>query len=341
MNRYSSLRSQVLLSNFGLSYLSSEESFSIRDFPIHPEHTMSAPALRFSSVIVYIKSVGRSIITKMSLTFMVAIAACLIAVLSHSLSSNTSSLCSPGNSCWPTTAQWTAFNSSVGGNLYSTVPLGSSCFPTSAEYNNVSCANVKMNFMNGSFRESVYGAMQYTQWETCGTASCVPSLQGPETSQCSLGRLSPFYVRAQEPAHISATLQFAQAHQLQISIKNTGHDYLGRSAAPNSLAIWTADLKNMSYQANFTAYNCNCPSSNSQNIGIVGAGVVGSEAAAFFDRYGMASPAGQCPSVGLAGGYGQGGGHSIYGPSYGLMVDQAGKLLLTLPHALPLKNPPF
>ncbi|MCJ1324512.1 hypothetical protein MMC10_001174 [Thelotrema lepadinum] len=119
---------------------------------------------------------------------------------------------------------------------------------------------------------------------------------------------------------------------MRISIKNTGHDYLGRSSSPNSLAIWTANLKNMAYKADFTAYKC--PASSGHNIGIVGAGVVGSEAVAFFNKYGMDVTAGQCPSVGIAGGYAQGGGHSIYGPSYGLMADQAVEMDVIIPSGI-------
>lgn len=37
----------------------------------------------------------------------------------------------------------------------------------------------------------------------------------------------------------------------------------------------------------------------------------------------MNVPGGNEGSVGLAGVFGQGGGHGIYGPSYGLMVDNA------------------
>ncbi|KAI4154183.1 MAG: hypothetical protein LQ340_001844, partial [Diploschistes diacapsis] len=165
------------------------------------------------------------------------------------------------------------------------------------------------NYSNGTIRESIYGAMQYIQWESCGTANCLPSVLGPQPSNCtcSLGRLASYYVKVQRPDHITTVLQFARSHNIRISIKNTGHDYLGRSSSPNSLAIWTAGLKNMSYHANFTGYHCSA--ADGQNIGVIGAGVTADESAAFFDQYGMTSIVGQCPTTGPAGGYGQGGGH--------------------------------
>ena len=42
--------------------------------------------------------------------------------------------CMPGDTCWPTTEDWTAFNSSLSGKLVATVPIGSPCHdPTYVE----------------------------------------------------------------------------------------------------------------------------------------------------------------------------------------------------------------
>lgn len=35
--------------------------------------------------------------------------------------------CFPGDACWPSQAEWSALNNTVGGRLISTVPLGSPC----------------------------------------------------------------------------------------------------------------------------------------------------------------------------------------------------------------------
>jgi FAD/FMN-containing dehydrogenase len=58
----------------------------------------------------------------------------------------------------------------------------------------------------------------------------------------------------------------------------------------------------------------------------MGAGVVASDAASYFNQFGLAVTVGACPSVGIAGGFGQTGGHGIYSRAYGLMVDNAGML---------------
>jgi hypothetical protein len=46
--------------------------------------------------------------------------------------------CLPGDRCWPTTKEWKALNTTVGGRLVATIPLGSPCHdPT---YNAAECA---------------------------------------------------------------------------------------------------------------------------------------------------------------------------------------------------------
>lgn len=42
---------------------------------------------------------------------------------------------------------------------------------------------------------------------------------------------------------IQAALAFAKQTKIPLSIKNTGHDYKGRSAAPGSLALWTHKIQ--------------------------------------------------------------------------------------------------
>lgn len=117
--------------------------------------------------------------------------------------------------------------------------------------------------------------------------------------------MSALYVNATQPSHVSATINFAKQHNIFMSIKGTGNDYLGRSSSANSLALWTWNMKNLSYVENWTASNC--PAANTQNVGIMGAGVAANMAEAYFTSQGMQITAGAVQSVGLAGGYGQGG----------------------------------
>jgi hypothetical protein len=73
-------------------------------------------------------------------------------------------------------------------------------------------------------------------------------------------------------------------------------------------------MNDLEYHSSFVSSNC--PATNQQNIGVVGPGVVATDAGNFFTSKAMDITAGTVGSVGLAGGFGQGGGHGAYRPNY-------------------------
>jgi FAD/FMN-containing dehydrogenase len=202
--------------------------------------------------------------------------------------------------------------------------MGAPCYKNSTSYNAATCDVVENNYNNSIPRGDYYGQTYWQNWEACGTSGCSLLSEDPTETlypTCSLGRLASYYVDVRNASHISAALKFAQVHNIRISIKNTGHDFFGRSSVPNSLAIWTHNLNSFNFYSNFTASNC--PSANSQNIGEMGAGVIAGDAYRFFNTKGMDVTGGYEESVGIAGGFGQGGGVGDYTTTYGLMVDNA------------------
>lgn len=232
--------------------------------------------------------------------------------------------CQPGQKCWPTVQQWQQLNETVDGHLYQTIPLGAPCYKNSTFYNYDTCATVQSTYNSSLDRVSRYGQTYWQNWEACGTSACsLLSINPVEQlyNTCSLGTLASYYVDVREASHISATLQFAKKHNIQISIKNTGHDFFGRSVGPTTLAIWTHNLSNMSFHQKFTASNC--PSANGHHVGEMGAGVVARDAYRYFSAFGMDITGGYEESVGLAGGFAQGGGVGDFTALYGLMADNA------------------
>ncbi len=49
--------------------------------------------------------------------------------------------CFPGDACWPSSEEWSRFNSTVGGRLVATVPLGQPCHDP--WYNATTCDYLK------------------------------------------------------------------------------------------------------------------------------------------------------------------------------------------------------
>lgn len=232
--------------------------------------------------------------------------------------------CRPGLCCWPSIGEWTQFNSSIGGHVYKTVPLAAACYKSSTYYDENACHSIQELYGNSTSRGEFFGQTYWLNWETCHKTGCGLLESDPTESlysSCSLGRLAAYYVDVREPSHISAALQFAKKHNIRISIKNTGHDFYGRSSVPNTLAIWTKNLATIQYHANFTAHNC--PAADGPNVGEIGAGVVAGDAYRFFARRGMDVTGGYEQSVGLAGGFAQGGGVGSFTTTYGLMADNA------------------
>lgn len=143
--------------------------------------------------------------------------------------------------------------------------------------------------------------------------SCSP-FSGPDGT-CTLGNLAPYAINVSSAADAIAGIKFAQAHNIRLTIKNTGHDFLGRSAGEGSLALWTHNMKDITF-LNYSSPSYKGPAAR------IGAGVVNSEIFAAASARGYRAVGGSCPTVGVTGGLSQAGGHGPLGAKYGLGSDQ-------------------
>lgn len=134
-------------------------------------------------------------------------------------------------------------------------------------------------------------------------------------SQCILGTYVQYAVDVASADHVTKALDFAQRNNIRVVIRNTGHDYNGKSTGAGSLGIWMHHLKDIEI--------IDWSSDRYQGRAMrMGAGVQGFEAYKAAHEQNLAMVGGECPTVGLAGGYTQGGGHSMLGSKYGLGADQ-------------------
>ncbi|GLB39903.1 putative oxygen-dependent FAD-linked oxidoreductase family protein [Lyophyllum shimeji] len=138
---------------------------------------------------------------------------------------------------------------------------------------------------------------------------------------CGQGSVPVIGVDARSVGDVQATVQFASKHNLRLVIKNTGHDYLGRSTARGSILLWTHHLKNIIYEEAFTPDGA--PSGETYKAITLGAGVQWYEAYDAVEAEGRFILGGLSAggSVGAAGGWVQGGGHSAFAATHGLGVD--------------------
>ncbi|KAL9573302.1 hypothetical protein ACKAV7_002987 [Fusarium commune] len=101
-----------------------------------------------------------------------------------------------------------------------------------------------------------------------------------------------------------------------MSLKNTGHAFNGRSAGAGALSVWMQRFKSIQFLKSYKAKSYSGPALK------VGAGVVVSELYEAAERYGITAVGGEGMSVGYAGGFLAGGGHSPMSPLYGMGADQ-------------------
>lgn len=156
-----------------------------------------------------------------------------------------------------------------------------------------------------------------------------PTVYAPGQA-CYQGSISPYYIEVHTVSDIQAGLKFSENTGIPLSIKNTGHDYKGRSSAPNSLALWTHNvLPKIQLTEGFFPDGCSGP---------VGDGVTFGAGQQFDGLYQFAEDnditilGGASGSVGPAGGWITGGGHSAITNAFGLGVDNVLQIRTVLPN---------
>ncbi|KJZ72766.1 hypothetical protein HIM_07841 [Hirsutella minnesotensis 3608] len=214
----------------------------------------------------------------------------------------------PGDSDWPDKSAWNRLNQTTGGRLIEGVPLGRPCYVPN--FQDGACSALRKQWLDLSqYITDPVGVMS-PYWNN---ASCSP-FGGPEGT-CDLGNLASYAINVAKTRDVIAGIRFAQKHNVRLTIKNTGHDFLGRSTGAGSLTLWMHNIKNVE----FLDYDSDIHAGPAVRVG---AGVEFGEVYPAASARGLRVVGGSCSSVGLAGGYTQGGGHSILSSLYGLSADQ-------------------
>ncbi|KAL7944950.1 hypothetical protein V8C42DRAFT_353272 [Trichoderma barbatum] len=143
--------------------------------------------------------------------------------------------------------------------------------------------------------------------------TCTP-LTDPSTP-CVPGNRAAYSIDVRSAGDAQAGLQFARKNNIRLVIKNSGHDVHGRSTGKGALLLWVHNLKSKEFISSYKSSFYKGPAVK------IGSGVSGSEAASFASSYGYRIVAGSCGTVKPAGGYTQGGGHSLLSGIYGFSAD--------------------
>lgn len=154
---------------------------------------------------------------------------------------------------------WTALNQSVGGKLRDGRPLALPCYmryTSDLNADNTSntwtipdlsaCKTIQMNKNDPVFIGDNFGGyMSYNfapcvvTGQSCQLSALLPlDPISPLTGVCAQGGVPSYYVNATTVEEVQRSLEWANQQNVRLVIKNTGHDYRGRSTAPDSFAIW-------------------------------------------------------------------------------------------------------
>ncbi|KAF2683368.1 FAD/FMN-containing isoamyl alcohol oxidase-like protein MreA [Lentithecium fluviatile CBS 122367] len=217
----------------------------------------------------------------------------------------------PGDADWPMEKTWDRFDELVDGALIPTIPLASACYKNWGVYDPAKCAAIAKSFTDPYLHEADPTS---NMWPIFQGKTCL-AFDRPNGT-CSLGSYPTYAVNVSSVAHIQLALNFARNANLRLVIKNTGHDYLGKSLGAGALSIWTHNLKNIDFVENYKS-----DSGYEGSALKVGAGATVREVYQVADKHGVTALGGICESVGYAGGYVAGGGHTPMSGYYGMAAD--------------------
>ncbi|KAF1350566.1 hypothetical protein EJ07DRAFT_169102 [Lizonia empirigonia] len=190
----------------------------------------------------------------------------------------------PSDALYPSQLVWAVTDLLLGGALKPIVPIGSPCYPKS-EYNNYDAESYEDN---GALMNPLYYGM------TCQ----IPAFGNAANGTCTQGGYSVYSVEIKNVAQIQLAVNFARSLNLRLVVRNTGHDYNGRSVGKGALSIRTHGLKQIQYIERYES------STYSGLVFKVGAGVQGFELLQAAEKYGVSAVAGIYPWAMLGGGGG-------------------------------------
>ena len=170
-------------------------------------------------------------------SLLVLVAAIAVGTTSYGKKSRCRSI--PGDVEWPSESDWAGLNQTVGGNLIATVPIGAVCHRSllgkpsnESQYDEEACAALRDDwFFATTHLPSPSSPMSYQFTDN----SCNPFLD-PDTP-CTLGNHVAYTINATKVADIQAAVHFVRRHNVRLVIRNSGHDYLGKSTGAHALAI--------------------------------------------------------------------------------------------------------
>ncbi|KAF2636417.1 FAD binding domain-containing protein [Massarina eburnea CBS 473.64] len=228
----------------------------------------------------------------------------------------TSSRCKiyPGDASWPSDEAWGTLNTLTDNRLLNRPdPQASVCYDGPL-FNATKCDELAAvwSVSYSHYIDPIEMMSPVAQGMTCLPPNIFDS------HNCTRGGFPAYVINATEPQHVQAGVNFARNTGVRLVVKNTGHDFLGKSGGKDALSIWTHHFKSIEFIEKFEdkVLGYNGPAFKN------GVGVQAFEIYNAAHEKGHSVVGGEGETVGIMGGYIQGGGHSPLSSLYGTGADQ-------------------
>ncbi|EIW53385.1 FAD-binding domain-containing protein [Trametes versicolor FP-101664 SS1] len=230
-------------------------------------------------------------------------------------------------------APLSVLNATLGGRVHAAVPFARPCFSLASpgvlgHPDTAACAHVIETYGDRHAITSQFGAYLNSGGTICQATGqqCLLDSNAPNDTRaffapnkCEQGNLPSYYIDVRSAADVSAAFDFSRRTGVPLSVKNTGHDFLSRSAGADSLSLWMHNFQDMSFSPSFVPSGC-------KKAGVAavtfGTGVLTRTLNEFADAHNVTIPGGADDSIAYGGGYVMGGGHSAFANAFGLAVDR-------------------
>lgn len=83
-------------------------------------------------------------------------------------------------------------------------------------------------------------------WPYYANNTCDP-LPNQQNNECRIGYYPEYVIVAKTRQHIQAGVKFARDNNIRLVVRNTGHDFMGRSTGRGALSINTHSFKDIKF----------------------------------------------------------------------------------------------
>jgi FAD/FMN-containing dehydrogenase len=199
------------------------------------------------------------------------------------------------------------------------------------------CRSIRANYTLNDLRIDTPESYMQLQNQLCisnPTDQCVldssssPIPMPSANSTCRQGNVPSYYIEIEKADDVAAAFKFAEENDVELSVKNSGHDYVTRTSGKGTLSLWTHNIQGMVYHDDFT------PIGSDKSVGpamLVMAGVPVGDAYNFADKHDAIILGPYAPSVAMSTGWVTGGGHSVFSPVWGLGADRVVEFNIVTP----------